>query len=65
MIQDRHPKMQAFNLRDDVTAEPFADLCARLRREAEERQACDTEHTTALMTVLPADMLRLLERIGA
>lgn len=64
MIQDRHPKMQAFNLRDDVTAEPFADLCARLRREAEARKAADTEQTTALMTVLPAEMLRLLDRLG-
>ncbi len=64
MIQDRHPKMQAFNQQADVGGEPFADLCARLRAEAEGRKAHDTEHTTALMTVLPAEMLRLLDRLG-
>ncbi len=65
-MQDRHPKMRAAAGLPplDGPAEPFSALCARLRAEAEGRKAHDTEHTTALMTVYPAEMLRLLDRLG-
>ncbi len=66
MIADRHPKMRHFaqEMGNEAEQEPFPDLCSRLRREAETLKVQDTADLQRLMVLPPADVLRLLDRLG-